>query len=340
MSKKLTIIVPIYNAEKYLEQSLNSLAIQELDDDSVEYLLINDGSTDGSLTIARHYLEGDARFKVFDRENAGYGATLNFGIEHAEGDYVGVLEPDDWIDRGMYVTMLQKALDSDLDIVRCNYKKVWTRGGFETEYIESSSKIMPEMIFSPAQETDCFFFHPAIWTMIVKCDLIAANNIRLLETPGAAFQDTSYSFKLWTSASSAMLIDKAFVNYRQDNESSSINNPNTSKYVHLEYDEIAKFIARHENRDLLARLMMRRQFLAYVWNYERLDKALHLEFARQAHYDMVKLFKSGIFYKSLYQPWEITDLMILLDSAEKFVKFKDSTPRIVRKFKHLKDRWI
>ena len=82
---------------------------------------------------------------------------------------------------------------------------------------------------------------------------------------------------------------------------------------------------------------MKRQFLAYVWNFERLDKSLHLKFAKQAHDDMAQLFKSGMFDQSLYLPWEVSDLNILLKSSESFVRFKDSTPKILRKLKHLKD---
>ncbi len=337
MDKKLSIIIPIYNVEKYLEQALDSLAKQNLDECDVEFLLINDGSTDGSVNIARHYVDADNRFRLYDRTNFGYGATLNYGIEQANGKYIGVLEPDDWVDTGMYSEMLKRANDFELDIVRCNYKKVWSGGIREAEIIKSSMKIMPDLKFSPKDTPECFFFHPAIWSMIVKREMLIENGIRLLETPGAAFQDTSYSFKLWTCARSAMLVDEAYVNYRQDNESSSINNPNTSKFVHLEYSEIEAFLDKNGIKEQLGPVMMRRQFLAYVWNFERLDKSLHLKFAKQAHDDMARLFKSGMFDQSLYLPWEVSDLNILLKSSESFVRFKDSTPKILRKLKHLKD---
>ena len=145
MDKKLSIIVPIYNVEKYLEQALDSLAKQNLDECDVEFLLINDGSTDGSVNIARHYVDADNRFRLYDRTNFGYGATLNYGFEQANGKYIGVLEPDDWLDTGMYSEMLKRADDFELDIVRCNYKKVWSGGIREPEIIKSSMKIMPDL---------------------------------------------------------------------------------------------------------------------------------------------------------------------------------------------------
>lgn len=334
---KISVIVPIFNSEKFLKTSLDSLASQKLGSDDIEFLLINDGSVDGSLEIMKSYTSEDDRFKIFDRSNTGYGASLNFGLTQASGNYIGILEPDDWIDSDMYSTMLSVAQRDDLDIVRCNYKKVWTKAGTKTEVIESLPKDLCNKSFRPIESQRCFFFHPAIWSMLVKKSLLVENDIKLLETPGAAFQDTSYSFKLWACAESAICIDEAFVNYRQDNESSSINNPNTSKFVHLEYDEVKRFVSSHQNSEILAPIAMRRAFLAYVWNYERLDRELHLDFAKQANCDMKEWSSSGFFNKDLYLSWEITDLEILLDSPEKFMKFKDSTPRLLRKLKHIGD---
>ena len=174
-----------------------------------------------------------------------------------------------------------------------------------------------------------------------KKSLIIKHGIRALETPGAAFQDTSFSFKLWACSKRAMHLNKAYVNYRQDNENSSINNPGISEFVSYEYQEIFKFINSNfdkDRKDSLYQIAMRRQFLAYVWNYERLDKSAHLEFAKVAHSDLKEGFDAGYFNEKIYESWEISDLKLLVESAEDFVKFKDSTPRILRKIKHLKDK--
>ena len=220
---KLSIIVPIYNVQKYLARCLASLKKQALSAEEVEFLLIDDGSTDKGLKIANDFASKDERFKVFHKKNSGYGATINFGIEHACGDYVGIVEPDDWCDDTMFSTMLKVAQQNDLDIVRCNYVKFWTKP-YRTEVIESSPHDMYGQVFYPRDLKECFFFHPAIWSMIVKRELIINNDLHLLETPGASFQDTSYSFKLWAVATRAMCLDESFLHYRQDNESSSINN--------------------------------------------------------------------------------------------------------------------
>lgn len=105
MSESLvSVIVPIYNAGPYLEQCLNSIVGQTHKD--LEIILLNDGSTDDSLATMRRYAENDARIKVIDKQNQGYGATCNRGHAEATGTWISIVEPDDWIEPGMYADML------------------------------------------------------------------------------------------------------------------------------------------------------------------------------------------------------------------------------------------
>ena len=102
----LTVIVPTYNAELYLSQAIGSLLSEN--NIELEILAINDGSTDGSLAIMQDFASRDSRIRVIDKPNEGYGATCNLGIREAKGDWVAILEPDDWIEPGMYSDMLRK----------------------------------------------------------------------------------------------------------------------------------------------------------------------------------------------------------------------------------------
>ena len=100
---KVTVLVPTYNTEKYLAQNLDALVGQTLRD--IEIIAINDGSTDGSLDIMRQYAARDARIRVIDKPNSGYGASLNLGIDEARGEYIAISEPDDYIERTMLAKM-------------------------------------------------------------------------------------------------------------------------------------------------------------------------------------------------------------------------------------------
>ena len=114
---KVSVIVPIYNAEKYLKQCLDSIQNQTLAD--IEVIMIDDGSTDGSSEIAKSYLS-DNRFSYYYKGNEGLAAARADGIVRADGEYLGFIDSDDWIEPDMYEKMYKAAKSNDSDIVFCN----------------------------------------------------------------------------------------------------------------------------------------------------------------------------------------------------------------------------
>ena len=114
---KISVIVPIYNKEKYLYKCIESILAQRSCD--LELLLVNDGSTDQSDAICRRFLS-DMRVKYIVQQNAGPAAARQHGIDLACGDYLGFVDADDWIEPNMYSVMLENALHYDADIVMCN----------------------------------------------------------------------------------------------------------------------------------------------------------------------------------------------------------------------------
>ena len=98
----VSVIVPIYNVEKYLDQCLDSIEAQT--HKNIEVLCINDGSTDGSPDIIRAHAAGDPRVVMVDKANGGYGQGCNMGLRLAKGDWISIVEPDDWIEPTMYAT--------------------------------------------------------------------------------------------------------------------------------------------------------------------------------------------------------------------------------------------
>ena len=114
---KVSVIVPIFNSEKFLKRCIDSLINQTLDD--MEFILINDGSTDSSEKIINSY--DDSRIKYFKRSNHGIGATRNFGIDHSKGEYIGFLDSDDYVESDMYEKMYNECINKDLDIVICDH---------------------------------------------------------------------------------------------------------------------------------------------------------------------------------------------------------------------------
>ncbi len=172
MSKiDISIIVPIYNAEKYLKKCLDSLINQTKKE--LEFILVNDGSTDNSEKIINSY--EDQRIKYFKNKNQGIGKTRNFGIEKASGKYLMFLDSDDFLDLKACELLFKKIEKDKLDIVICDFYKVYenqkeekiSQGDFENTNLRENPKILTENL-SP-------------WAKIYRKELITNNNIKFVE---------------------------------------------------------------------------------------------------------------------------------------------------------------
>ena len=120
---KLSIVIPVYNTSKYLPKCLDSLTKQTLD--KIEFIFVDDGSTDNSTEIITKYMEKDKRIKLLKKENGGAATARNYGIKKATGEYIAFADSDDYVDKDMYKIMYDRAKKDDLDIVLCNYYLVY-----------------------------------------------------------------------------------------------------------------------------------------------------------------------------------------------------------------------
>ena len=168
----ISIIVPIYNAEKYLNKCIDSLINQTKRE--LEIILINDGSTDNSEKIIRDY--NDERIVYYKNNNQGIGKTRNFGIEKAHGKYLLFIDSDDYIDMDTCEILYNKVKEDKLDIVVCNYYKDYEDGRLEKVNIEKFDTTdlqgNPKLIN---------IINPSPWNKLFKKELIDKNNIRFVE---------------------------------------------------------------------------------------------------------------------------------------------------------------
>jgi glycosyltransferase involved in cell wall biosynthesis len=111
---KISVVVPVYNVEKYLKECIDSIINQTLED--IEIICVNDGSTDSSLEILNDYAKKDSRIIVINKSNSGYGHTMNMGLNAATGEYVGIIESDDFADKNMFEDLYKLAKEYDADI--------------------------------------------------------------------------------------------------------------------------------------------------------------------------------------------------------------------------------
>ena len=118
---KVSIIVPVYNVEKYLEKCLDSLVMQTLKD--TEIIVVNDGSTDSSSEIIKKYEEKYENIKSYSKKNGGLSDARNYGLKYVTGEYVAFLDSDDYVDKTLYEKMYNKAIEEKADYVECDY--IW-----------------------------------------------------------------------------------------------------------------------------------------------------------------------------------------------------------------------
>lgn len=126
MEDKISVVVPIYNVEKYLRRCISSIVSQTYK--NLEIFLIDDGSTDSSGDICDEYAQQDNRIIVIHKENGGQAAARNLALDRVSGDWIAFLDSDDWIEQDMYRILLQLAKETDSDIATCSIKKYSDNG--------------------------------------------------------------------------------------------------------------------------------------------------------------------------------------------------------------------
>ena len=206
MTKELiSIIVPVYNVEKYLKKCVDSIVNQTYK--NLEIILVDDGATDNSGKICDELVELDNRIKVYHKKNGGLSDARNYGVERATGDYIGFVDSDDYIDAEMYERLYEAIKKENVDVAECNLKIVYPEKTDlftdqkyyqicnKQEYLEEYLKI--EKIFGSA----C--------VRLTKADIA-----RKLKFPvGKLYEDTYYAYDLIGIVDKYVIVDNPYYNY-------------------------------------------------------------------------------------------------------------------------------
>ena len=156
---KISILVPVYNVEKYLEKCLDSILEQTFTE--YEVICMDDGSTDRSGIILDEYALKDSRIRVIHKENSGYGKTMNQAIQLARGQYIGIVESDDTIERHMFQFLYDKIEEHDLDMVKSDFYLAWEDGehSIRKEYYRvAEEQGMYNRVLNPNLELAILFY--------------------------------------------------------------------------------------------------------------------------------------------------------------------------------------
>ena len=220
---KVSVILPIMNVEKFLDQCLDSVAAQTLAD--IEIICVDDGSTDGSGAIIDAHAAGDERFRVVHKENGGYGKAVNIGLDLARGEYVGIVEPDDYVEPTMYEVLMRAAEATELpDVVKGAYWRV-IDAGLPSEQIVPCNYYHTVHAYGERfrleDDAEYLYHHPSVWSAIYRRNWLEAKGIRMHEIPGAGWADNPWLIETLAQADSIVAVDECLYYYREFNTGSS-----------------------------------------------------------------------------------------------------------------------
>lgn len=311
----LSIIVPIYNAEKYLQSCLDSILRQDCGE--MEIICVNDGSTDHSLDILEKYSKLHKEIIICNKKNTGYGDSMNQGIRLAKGDFIGIVESDDCLAENAYKRLLELAERFEADVVKGNYYLFSEAAG--ARLYNNLEAVDAEKLLSETEIQNLFFTAPSIWSAVYRKTFLTENKIWFSPTPGAAYQDTAFAFKVWANAKRVVTCKEGIIWYRIDNPDSSSSNESTKVFeIRREFEEIEKTI-RALDRDDLWPVFAKVKYISYIWNMNRLQPQMKTLFLDSIH-DEMQIMKESSWLKR--EMWSESDWAVLHRLIDNFEKYK------------------
>jgi glycosyltransferase involved in cell wall biosynthesis len=207
----LSVIVPIHNVDPFLETALESLFAAGGSD--CEFILVNDGSTDGCPELCRRFTAGHANVLLLDQPNRGYGAACNAGLDHARGEYVAFFEPDDMVEPDFYQKLCAAARRTVADMIRCNGIHVFSDTMNKRRY--ACRGVRDGAVVGRDALPDLWTGHPGIYNGIYRREFLRQGRIRFVEGPGASFQDAQFLVSLYYTVQRIVVIEYTGYRYRQ-----------------------------------------------------------------------------------------------------------------------------
>ena len=247
MTKLLTIAVPSYNVEQYLERGLDSFADHRFDD-KLEVIVVNDGSTDRTAEIAQRYVDAfPAIFKLVNKENGGHGSAVNTGVAHATGTYFRVIDGDDWVETEGLAALLNELASIDADIVIDEMSRV------DMSTLEKTPQPMPNYIpirqavpFESVCNVEQTESYIDIHTLSVRTELLRSNGIRISE--GVFYVDYEFVVKATCFAKTATFLPIEVYQYLVGNANQSMAAQNmANRYQH--HETVLKALLRFESEN-------------------------------------------------------------------------------------------
>lgn len=316
---KISVIIPVYNVEQYLHECINSVINQTLSD--IEIICIDDGAKDNSGKILDEYVSKDKRIKVFHKKNEGYGKAMNIGLNNATGEYIGIVEPDDYIKPDMYEQLYKIATDNSLDFIKSDFYRF--KGDGENIQLFYNKLAMDDKyynrIINPNIETRCYSFIMNTWCGIYRRNYLEKFHIRHNETPGASFQDNGFWWQTFLFATRGYFLNIPYYMNRRDNPNSSVYDKSKIFTIPDEFCWIETLILNNQKYENLG-LFYARKFSAYMAGYNRVIDKYKKIYIKRFRDDFIKTIDSPYFDTNFFKGAKMDKLNLLIHNPNKFYR--------------------
>lgn len=219
----VSVLIPSLNSQDYIKQCVESVMNQTLE--NIEILCIDAGSGDDTQDILNQLAEKDSRIQIFISDMRSYGHQMNIGLNNAKGEYIAIVESDDFIDENMLKNLYDLAHDYDADISKTTFYHYYDYPGEEEikNINDSKRSIKVEGTFTLEEQPRFITGHPSIWAGIYKNSFLKGNNIQFLEEKGAGWVDNPFFYETAFAAEKIVYRDVPYYHYRETNPNSSSN---------------------------------------------------------------------------------------------------------------------
>lgn len=202
---KVSVIVPVYNVEKYIEKCLDSLINQTLED--IEFIVVNDGSTDNSKELIMKYAEKCNKIKYYEKKNGGLSDARNYGMKFATGDYIAFLDSDDFVENTIYEKMYKKAIEEEADYVECDF--YWAYPNKDAYLLKKDEGVRY------TNKKDMFIYARVVaWNKLIKREIIKEQFPK-----GLNYEDVEFFYKLLPSINKFAFVEEPLIYYIQRSNS-------------------------------------------------------------------------------------------------------------------------
>ncbi len=223
MKTKVSIIMPSLNVKSYIRECLDSAVNQTLKD--IEIICVDAGSTDGTLQIMEEYQKKDKRIVILHSDRRSYGYQVNMGIKFARGEYIGIIETDDFVDERMYEELYDYAKELNADVVKSPYYDFNDDSHIQIcYYADLFRRILPkDRCFSVKEFGELLGYHASVWAGLYRKQYLLDHSIFFVEADKAGYVDVGFRIDTCINTDMIAWYDKAYYYYRRNNESSSTN---------------------------------------------------------------------------------------------------------------------